>query len=56
MKVLIYGECADACSGAWCYYQAFRDFGADVAYYDRYSYVTPFYNSLFFKVLKRLNN
>lgn len=56
MRVLIYGECSDVGSGAWCYYQTFTEMGHDTFWYDRHTSVGVFYHSLIFKILRRLNN
>ncbi len=55
MKVLVYGECADYGSGAWCYLQTLEQMGIKVDWFHPYEGVTQYLSSFFWKGIRKLN-
>ena len=56
MKILIYGECDQYGSGAWCYYETLKEMGHQVDFYSHHTDLGKYDRSFFFKVLRRLNS
>lgn len=55
MRVLIYGECADYGSGAWCYLQTLEQMGIKADWFHPYEGVTQYLRSFFWKGIRKLN-
>ncbi len=55
MKILIYGECGDYGTGAWCYAQTLIQMGHDVQWFHPYTGVEKYLHSLFWKVIRKFN-
>lgn len=53
MRVLIYGECEELGSGAWCYFRAAQNLKLIVTYYSPFTYLA-FYNSFWGRVYRKL--
>lgn len=55
MRILIYGECGDYGTGAWCYYQTFKQLGHEVMWMDTYEGIEHYQKNLIWKAIRKLN-
>lgn len=53
MRVLIYGECDEVGSGAWCYFRAAQNLNMNVTYYSPFTHLS-FYYSFLGRVYRKL--
>jgi spore maturation protein CgeB len=55
MKIVIYGECEEFGSGAWCYYDTLIKMGHEVKYFSPNNYLEK-YKKLIFRIQKKITN
>lgn len=56
MRIVIYGECEQYGSGAWCYYDTLMKMGHDVSYFSRYNGLEIYDSNIMLKVIRKVKN
>ncbi|MFT3703621.1 MAG: glycosyltransferase [Agriterribacter sp.] len=54
MRVLIYGECEQYGSGAWCYFETLKEMGHEVSYFSPTSILEQYENSFPLRLIRKL--
>ena len=54
MRILLYGECDQYGSGAWCYYDTLKDMGHEVDYYTQFEHLQFYSTNLLYRVIRKV--
>lgn len=54
MRILIYGECEEYGSGAWCYYETLKEMGHEVCYFSPMALLKLYKASIFLRIIRKI--